>query len=80
MHGCIIVFFDCPGLKPTWGLVPYTGIVPIEPTIDHTGPMTKTVADCALLLEVRRHKKYSNNSDIDVLHMTCFRRLRVLMD
>src|SRR6202022_4139225 len=40
------------GLKPTHGLVPYTGIFPIEATLDHTGPMTKTVADAALLLEV----------------------------
>lgn len=40
------------GLKPTYGLVPYTGIFPIEGTLDHTGPMTKTVADAALLLEV----------------------------
>lgn len=40
------------GLKPTHGLVPYTGIFPIEATLDHTGPMTRTVADCALLLEV----------------------------
>ncbi len=40
------------GLKPTWGLVPYTGIVPIELTIDHTGPMARTTRDCALLLDV----------------------------
>jgi len=40
------------GLKPTHGLVPYTGIFPIEMTLDHTGPMTATVADNALLLEV----------------------------
>jgi amidase len=40
------------GMKPTWGLVPYTGVMPIEQTIDHTGPMTATVADNALLLEV----------------------------
>jgi amidase len=40
------------GLKPTHGLVPYTGIMPIELTIDHTGPMTATVEDNALLLEV----------------------------
>ena len=40
------------GLKPTFGLVPYTGIASIETTIDHTGPMTRTVKDCALLLEV----------------------------
>lgn len=40
------------GMKPTWGLVPYTGIMPIEVFIDHTGPITATVADNALLLEV----------------------------
>lgn len=40
------------GLKGTWGLVPYTGVMPIESTIDHTGPMTATVTDAALLLEV----------------------------
>src|SRR5213078_1563176 len=40
------------GLKPTYGLVPYTGIFPIELTLDHTGPMAMTVADCALMLEV----------------------------
>jgi amidase len=39
------------GLKPTWGLVPYTGIMPIELTLDHTGPMTASVADNALMLE-----------------------------
>jgi amidase len=40
------------GMKPTHGLVPYTGIMPIELTLDHTGPMTGTVEDNALLLEV----------------------------
>ena len=39
------------GLKPTYGLVPYTGIFPIELTLDHTGPMARTAADVALLLE-----------------------------
>jgi amidase len=40
------------GFKPTHGLVPYTGAFPIERTIDHLGPMTRTVADAALLLTV----------------------------
>ncbi|CAK7240815.1 MAG: hypothetical protein STHCBS139747_002263 [Sporothrix thermara] len=40
------------GHKPTWGLVPYTGIISLEATMDHVGPMTKTVADCALLMDV----------------------------
>ena len=38
------------GLKPTHGLVPYTGVMPIELTIDHCGPMANSVADVALLL------------------------------
>jgi amidase len=40
------------GHKPTHGLVPYTGAFPIEQTIDHVGPMTRTVADAALVLDV----------------------------
>ena len=40
------------GLKPTHGLVPYTGILGMGPVIDHCGPMTSSVADNALLLEV----------------------------
>ena len=40
------------GMKPTHGLVPYSGIMPIEVTLDHTGPMTANVADNALMLEV----------------------------
>ena len=40
------------GLKPTFGLVPYTGIMGADVSIDHIGPITRTVADNALLLEV----------------------------
>ena len=40
------------GHKPTHGLVPYTGAFPIELTIDHLGPITRTVADAALMLGV----------------------------
>ncbi|MGH7326021.1 MAG: amidase [Candidatus Rokuibacteriota bacterium] len=39
------------GHKPTYGLVPYTGVFPIELTLDHTGPIARTAGDCALLLE-----------------------------
>jgi amidase len=40
------------GLKPTHGLVPYTGIVGMDATFDHAGPMARSAADAALLLEV----------------------------
>ena len=39
-------------MKPTYGLVPYTGVVGIGSSFDHTGPMTRNVADNALMLEV----------------------------
>jgi amidase len=39
------------GHKPTYGLVPYTGVFPIELTLDHTGPMARSAADVALFLE-----------------------------
>lgn len=45
-------FCGVVGMKPTHGLVPYTGAVPLEATIDHVGPITATVADNALLLSV----------------------------
>jgi amidase len=38
------------GLKSTHGLVPYTGIFPIELTLDHTGPIAGSVEGTAFLL------------------------------
>jgi amidase len=48
------------GLKPTFGLVPYTGSGSNEPTNDHLGPMTRTVLDNALFLEA-----IAGNDNID---------------
>jgi amidase len=45
-------FCGTVGHKPTHGLVPYTGAFPIENTLDHLGPITRTVRDAALLLGV----------------------------
>ena len=45
-------FSGCYGMKPTHGLVPYTGVMPIETTIDHVGPMTQNVTDNARMLQV----------------------------
>jgi aspartyl-tRNA(Asn)/glutamyl-tRNA(Gln) amidotransferase subunit A len=38
------------GLKPTYGLVSRRGVFPLAFTLDHVGPMTRTVVDNALLL------------------------------
>jgi Asp-tRNA(Asn)/Glu-tRNA(Gln) amidotransferase A subunit family amidase len=40
------------GLKPTYGAVPKTGAIGLAPSMDHLGPMTATVADAALTLDV----------------------------
>jgi amidase len=40
------------GMKATHGLVPSYGMTYMDHTLDHIGPMTRTVADNALMLEV----------------------------
>lgn len=39
------------GIKPTFGLVSRFGVVPLCWTMDHAGPMTRTVRDAALMLQ-----------------------------
>ena len=39
------------GLMPTYGLVSRAGVIPNSYTFDHCGPMTRTVQDCALMLQ-----------------------------
>jgi aspartyl-tRNA(Asn)/glutamyl-tRNA(Gln) amidotransferase subunit A len=38
------------GFKPTHGLIPRTGVTPLSWTLDHVGPMTRSVRDLELLL------------------------------
>jgi amidase len=45
-------FCGVVGHKPTHGLVPYTGAFPIENTLDHLGPIARTVGDVAVMLSV----------------------------
>ena len=39
------------GLKPTAGEIPLDGVVPLSRTLDHAGPMTRSVLDAALMYE-----------------------------
>jgi aspartyl-tRNA(Asn)/glutamyl-tRNA(Gln) amidotransferase subunit A len=39
------------GLKPTYGLVSRAGVLPLSWSLDHAGPMTRTVADTAVMLQ-----------------------------
>lgn len=39
------------GLKPTWGRVSRYGVFPLGESFDHIGPLTRTVADAAIVLQ-----------------------------
>src|SRR5262249_14607451 len=54
------------GLKPTYSLVPYTGIVGIDQTFDHAGPMGRSSADVAALLQTIAGKHDSDPRQGDV--------------
>ena len=43
-------FCGVVGVKPTYGRVSRYGLIPLAWSMDHVGPMARTVADCALLL------------------------------
>ncbi len=45
-------FVGISGLKPTYGRIPRTGIMPLSWTLDHAGPMTRSALDAALALQV----------------------------
>src|SRR5215472_10101292 len=42
----------CVGLKPTYGRVSRFGVIPLAYTMDHVGPMTRSVQDAALMMNV----------------------------
>ncbi len=41
----------CVGLKPTYGLLPLDGVVPLGWSLDHAGPLARTVEDAGILLD-----------------------------
>jgi aspartyl-tRNA(Asn)/glutamyl-tRNA(Gln) amidotransferase subunit A len=45
-------FCGCVGLKPTWSRVSRYGVIPLSDSLDHAGPITRTVRDAALMLGV----------------------------
>ena len=40
------------GIKPTWGRVSRAGAMPLSQSLDHVGPLARSIADCAWLLQV----------------------------
>ena len=45
-------FCGIVGLKPTYGVISRRGVVPLSFTLDHAGPLTRSVEDCALAMQV----------------------------
>jgi aspartyl-tRNA(Asn)/glutamyl-tRNA(Gln) amidotransferase subunit A len=56
------------GLKPTYDLLPRDGVVPLSWSLDHVGPMTRTVADAALMLKGMGGNGAPGTSDGDVVN------------
>jgi aspartyl-tRNA(Asn)/glutamyl-tRNA(Gln) amidotransferase subunit A len=58
-------FTGTVGLKPTYGLCSRWGIVAFASSLDQAGPMTKTVSDCALMLEAMSGFDPKDSTSID---------------
>jgi aspartyl-tRNA(Asn)/glutamyl-tRNA(Gln) amidotransferase subunit A len=41
----------CVGLKPTYGRVSSRGVIPLSASLDHVGPLSRTVEDAAIVLQ-----------------------------
>jgi aspartyl-tRNA(Asn)/glutamyl-tRNA(Gln) amidotransferase subunit A len=54
------------GLKPTYGRVSTSGVVPLSWSLDHLGPMTRTAMDAALMLQVIAGYDPQDAASIDV--------------
>ena len=54
------------GIKPTYGLIPRTGIQPLSQSLDHAGPMAWTAEDCALLLQAMAGHDPEDPASVDI--------------
>jgi aspartyl-tRNA(Asn)/glutamyl-tRNA(Gln) amidotransferase subunit A len=54
------------GLKPTYGRVSTSGVIPLSWSLDHLGPMTRTVKDATLMLQVIAGYDAQDTANIDV--------------
>ncbi len=54
------------GLKPTFGLISRSGIVPLSFTLDHAGPMAWTSEDCAILLQALAGFDHNDSASVNV--------------
>lgn len=54
------------GIKPTYGRCSRAGVIPLSWSLDHTGPMARSVEDCALLLQVLAGYDAEDNASANV--------------
>ena len=62
-------FTGVVGMKPTFGLVPRTGVIPTWPVLDTHGPLARSVADAALLLDAIAGPDASNGFAVRAPHV-----------
>jgi amidase len=53
------------GLKPTWGRVSRHGVFPLGESLDHIGPMTRSIADAALVLSAIAGRDERDDTSLD---------------
>lgn len=54
------------GLKPTWGRVSRYGVFDLAPSLDHVGPMARSAADCAAILQTIAGYDPNDPTSLDV--------------
>ncbi|MBV9432064.1 MAG: Asp-tRNA(Asn)/Glu-tRNA(Gln) amidotransferase subunit GatA [Hyphomicrobiales bacterium] len=59
-------FCGIAGFKPSYGLCPRTGILPLANSLDHAGPLAWTVEDCAIMLQAMAGHDPSDPASADV--------------
>ncbi len=66
-------FCGVSGFKPTYGLVSREGVQPLAWSLDHAGPLARSIADCRLLFEATvtgRHINANSQPGIDISRLT----------
>ena len=54
------------GIKPTWGRVSRYGVFPLADSLDHVGPMARSAADCAAILQAIAGWDANDPTSLDV--------------
>jgi aspartyl-tRNA(Asn)/glutamyl-tRNA(Gln) amidotransferase subunit A len=56
------------GLKPSYGMVSTEGIIPLSPSLDHAGPITRSVQDAAIMLDALTGTEWRNSESLGAEH------------